>query len=264
MYHGFRIFLCCLLGSACLVSAWSQTKLPKQDDAMVTPPHDERYAWPIVSIGAGATFYTGGIHSPRNLSKFSGTRWGVNAQVEQRFGKYVGAKANIFYGMTAGERHSFTQFDNFQSRLISGDLRFAFHLDHLVGKKQVVAPYVAVGVGYVNYRTKSDLQDTDGKAYHLWDDGSLRDQSQAVQTNGDPLVLKRDYKYETVIQKSGNTITFPLEAGIRFKMHDYWDFGVGYTHTFLLNRFMPSTTTKMPDNYGYASATVYWYLGQLK
>lgn len=223
----------------------------------------DRYSWPIVSVGAGATFYTGGIHSPRNLSKFSGTRWGVNAQVEQRFGKYFGVKANFFYGLTAGERHTTTEFDNFQTRLTSADVRFAFHLDHIVGKRQLVAPYVAVGIGYVNFRTKSDLTNSEGITYHLWDDGSLCDQAQnAGQTNGNPQELRRDFTYETTVNKSSHTVTFPLEAGIRFKVHDYWDFGMGYTHTFLLNRFVPSVTNTKPDNYGYASATIYWYLGQ--
>lgn len=263
MYRGFRTLTCCLLSLAAAFSGFSQSK-KGEDEGMNTPAEDERYAWPVISVGAGATFYTGGIRSPRDLAKFSGARWGVNAQVEQRFGKYIGAKANVFYGFTAGERHTFTQFDNFQARLAGADLRFAFHFDHILGKKQLVAPFLAVGVGYLNYRTKSDLKDSQGTAYHLWDDGSLRDQPQDVQTNGDPKKLRRDFTYETVITPSGNAITFPLEAGLRFKMHNFWDFGLGYTHTFMLGRFMSSASGAKPDSYGYASATVYWYLGQLK
>jgi hypothetical protein len=248
------------------LTAFSQEEIifPRKDngDNMVTPSENERYSWPIVSIGGGATFYTGGVKSPRNLSKFRGARWGINAAVEQRFGKYIGAKLNLFYGLTAGEKHTFTEFNNFQSRLISTDVRFVFHFDHLLGKRHVVAPYIAVGVGYVNFRTKSDLENSEGIKYNLWDDGALRDQAQTGQTNGSPQVLTRDFTYETTVNKSGNTLTFPMEAGLRFKMHDFWDFGMGYTHTFILNRFLPSTTNTKPDNYGYASATIYWYLGQ--
>lgn len=263
MRFGLPLFVCGLAFAATVFSASAQTKKGTDDESMVSPNETERYSWPIVSVGAGATFYTGGIRSPRNLSKFSGTRWGVNAQVEQRFGKYFGGKLNLFYGLTAGERHTHTEFDNFQARLTTADVRFAFHLDHLVGKRQLVAPYVAVGIGYVNFRTKSDLTDSEGRTYYLWDDGALRDQPQnAGQTNGNPQTLKRDFTYETTVNQSGNTITFPLEAGIRFKVHDYWDFGMGYTHTFLLNRFVPSANNLKPDNYGYASATIYWYLGQ--
>lgn len=269
MRLAFRIFSIGLLLLTTATNMFSQDEpfLKLREDStsgVGFPDKSERYAWPIISAGAGATFYTGGIRSPRNLSKFSGTRWGVNVQVEQRFGKFCGVKANIFYGMTAGERHSMIQFDNFQSRLISGDLRFCFHLDQAIGKKHSVAPYFAAGVGYVNYQTKSDLRDADGVEYHLWDDGSLRDQTQGVQTNGNPKILRRDFTYETLLQKSGNSLAFPVEGGIRFKMHDYWDFGMGYTHTFMLNRFHASAITTRLDNYGYASATLYWYLGQFR
>lgn len=257
---GFLAFLCCCS------SALAQTKTKAKSDevGMVFPPASERYALPVVSVGAGATFYTGGLRSPRNLSKFAGTSWGVNAQVEQRFGKYFGGKLNAFYGLTAGERHTFTHFENFRARLTGVDLRFSFHLDHISGKRQPVAPYVSVGVGYLNSTVKSDLQDSQGRTYHLWDDGSLRDESQTGQTGGDPQVLKRDFRYETTLTKSAHTITFPVEAGFRFKLHDYWDFGIGYTHTFLLNRFMPAVNNLKPDHYGYAAATVYWYTGQVK
>lgn len=268
MHLSFRIFSIGLLYIATTISVMAQDDIfsdakerAKSDkDSMITP--SERYSWPIISVGAGATFYTGGVRSTRNLSKFNGTRWAVNVQVEQRFGKFFGAKANIMYGMMAGERHTFSQFDNFQSRLVSGDVRFCFHMDHIVGKRHVLAPYFAVGVGYINYQTKSDLQNSEGIAYHLWDDGSLRDQTQSVQTNGNPVILRRDFTYETTLQKSGNSLAFPMEAGIRFKMHDFWDFGMGYTHTWMLNKFHASAATPQIDNYGYASATIYWYLGQ--
>lgn len=263
MHSRFGLFVCGLALAGTVFSASAQTKAKGADEGMTNPNELERYSWPIVSVGAGATFYTGGIHSPRNLSKFSGTRWGVNAQVEQRFGKYFGGKFNLFYGLTAGERHTMTEFDNFQARLTSADVRFAFHLDHIIGKRQLVAPYVAVGIGYINFRSKSDLTDANGNTYFLWNDGSLRDQAQTGgQTNGTPQELKRDFTYETTVNKSSHTVTFPIEAGIRFKVHDYWDFGMGYTYTFLLNRFVPSVANTKPDNYGYASATIYWYLGQ--
>ena len=123
---------------------------------------------------------------------------------------------------------------------------------------------MAVGVGYINFRTKSDLRDSEDRIYHLWDDGSFRDQSQTGQTNGNPVELQRDFSYETIVNKSGNTVIFPIELGLRFKLHDYFDLGLGYTHTFMLNRFLPNTGIKGADHYGYLSGTVYWYLGQLK
>lgn len=253
----------CLFGQAGAI--WAQKeKRSIDDEGMASPDADTRYQLPIVFVGSGPSFYTGNIKGPRNLSKFGGVRWGVNAGVEQRFGKYFGAKANLFYGRTAGEKHTFTEFQNFQSRLITGDLRFAFHFDHLLGKFEAVTPFVAVGVGYINFRTKSDLRDSDDRIYHLWDDGSFRDQPQTGQTNGNPVELQRDFSYETIVNKSGNTVIFPIELGLRFKLHDYFDLGLGYTHTFMLNRFLPNTGIKGTDHYGYLSGTVYWYLGQFK
>lgn len=263
-FIGFVLFSISSLASYAQVDIFNDGNKATIDEGegMTAPSETERYSWPIISIGGGPTFYTGGLRSPRDLAKFNGTRWAVNAQVEQRFGKYVGAKLNLQYGMTAGEKHTFTQFDNFQSRMIGVDARFCFHFDHILGKKQVVAPYIALGVGYLNFRSKSDLQDADGQAYYLWDDGSLRDQTQSVQTNGNPVELRRDYTYETTTVKSGNTITFPLEAGLRFKMHDFWDLGAGYTHTFMLGKFLDVPYNKKLDSFGYASVTIYWYLGQ--
>jgi len=233
------------------------------DEGMASPSFDDRYALPVISIGGGATFYTGNINSDRTLSKFSGVRWGTHAEVEQRFGKWVGVKGRIFYGKTAGEKHTFSEFDNFQSRLISGDVRFSVHFDQIVGKRQAVSPYFSVGAGYMNFRSKSDMKNADELSYYLWDDGILRDQTQSNATNGNPQKLDRDYTYETTVIASGNAFLIPVEAGLRFKMHDFIDLGLGYSHQFLLNRFLPGQTGGI-DHFGYLSANLYWYLGSLK
>jgi opacity protein-like surface antigen len=242
------------------LKAQDKPKKAFDEDGMKSPEAGLRYSLPIVQVGGGSTFYTGNLKSPRNLSKFSGVRWGLHAGVEQRLGNYFGIGGRFFYGFFAGEKHTRTEFMNFQSRQLSGDVMASFHFDQIMGSFEAVAPYISAGVGYANLRTRTDARDADDKFYYLWDDGILRDQSQSGLTNGNPQQLYRDFTYETVLASSIHAIRFPVEAGVRFKLHDFWDLGLSYQHAFYLSRFHPDAG-KGIDHGGYLFASLHWYTG---
>jgi opacity protein-like surface antigen len=241
-------------------NAQDKPKKTLDEDGMKSPEAGLRYSLPIIHVGGGCTFYTGNLKGPRNLSKFNTIRWGMHAGVEQRFGKLFGAGGTFYYGFFAGEKHTPSEFLNFQSRQLGADVSATLHFDQIMGNFEALAPYISIGIGYANIRTKTDAKDAEEKTYYLWDDGVLRDQSQATTTNGNPQQLYRDFSYETVLASGIHSIRFPVEAGVRFKLHDFWDLGLSYKHAIYLSRFHPNVGGGI-DHAGYLSASLFWYTG---
>ncbi len=241
-------------------NAQNKPKKTFDEDGMKSPEAGLRYSLPIIHVGGGSTFYTGNLKGPRNLSKFNPVRWGMHAGVEQRFGKLFGVGGTFFYGLFAGEKHTPSEFLNFQSRQLGADVSATLHFDQIMGNFEALAPYISIGFGYANIRTKTDAKDADENTYYLWDDGVLRNQSQATTTDGNPQQLYRDFTYETVLAPSIHAIRIPVEAGVRFKLHDFWDLGLSYRHALYLSRFHPDAGKEI-DHAGYLSASLYWYTG---
>lgn len=237
---------------------------PPPPDGFENPGPDLRLKYPIFSFGSGAMMYLGSLKSPARYQRFFGLRPSFHAGLEQRFGKVVGISGNFLYGWVASEKRDVQTFYNFQSRVINADVRLTLNFDYLLFKKRQICPFVSLGAGYLNFATRSDLKDTDGKTYFLWDDGVLRDQSQTGTLTGTPKELRRDYTYETDVTPNGhNTLVIPVSAGFRFKMHDFWDFQLAYTYYYTISRFVKSDIGGWNDGYGYLSFGFSYYFGQL-
>lgn len=82
-------------------------------------------------------------------------------------------------------------------------------------------PFVGIGIAHVDHIMKQDLEDAFGRRYHLWSDGTLRDRDQAGDHDGNAMILKRDYTYESDVDggayptSSGRSLAIPAQIGIR-------------------------------------------------
>jgi hypothetical protein len=227
------------------------------------PNHTLRLRYPILKGGGGMVFYLGNVQSPPGFRRYIGVRPSAHLSVEQRFGKVLGLSANFMYGRSAGEKRSKTEFLNFESQLITADLRITINFDYILFKRAMIAPYIELGAGYLHFNTLSDLRDANQKQYYLWDDGVIRDQNQIGNLQGTPEVLNRDFTYETDITPSKrNTIVFPACAGFKFKMHNFWDINIGFTYNYMLGSFMGQNLAPGNDSFGNLHMGVIYHFGQ--
>ena len=82
-------------------------------------------------------------------------------------------------------------------------------------------PFVGIGIAHVDHWMKQDLEDAEGRRYHLWSDGTLRDRDEAGDHDGNATVLRRDYTYESNMSDlqdqsaSGRSLAIPAQIGVR-------------------------------------------------
>ncbi|MCS6981904.1 MAG: hypothetical protein N2110_00710 [Flavobacteriales bacterium] len=233
------------------------------DTGWVEVDYEFKHSYPILKVFGGGLMYVGDLRSREGLKRFWGFRPAFGAGLEQRFGKWLGLSANFMYGWVASEKRSINEFVNFKSRIINADVRTMLHFDYLLMGRQTVAPYVAAGVGYINFRTFSDLKDAQGRTYYLWTDGQLRDQPQDQPQMGFPQVIQRDYKYESdVTPARNNFLIFPVSAGFQFKVHKYWHYHLDATYFFTLSHFTNSSLQMRKDGYLFVNAGLRFFISQ--
>lgn len=82
-------------------------------------------------------------------------------------------------------------------------------------------PFAGIGLAHVDHIMKQDLEDANGRAYHLWSDGTLRDRDEAGDHAGQANILQRDYTYESdlpdagPLHGSGRSLAIPMQIGVR-------------------------------------------------
>ena len=165
-------------------------------------------------------------------------------------------------GKTGGNAYSFSDLDqnlNFETGITSFGFSFEYRFGHLFSPTALVRPYLSVGVESVHFSAKGDLTDGDGMLYHYWTDGSIRDLEQASSDPDLSRILYRDYSYETDLrlreqnlfglgEYSQHTLSFPVEAGVHFRIDQRTSISAGVSYHY--------TLTDVLDNVAYEGTSV--------
>lgn len=119
---------------------------------------------------------------------------------------------------------------NFRTSYHDFDAMFIYNFDNgtLLGEKSFFAPYIGVGLGYMNFKVKGDLYQENGDRYYYWLDNTIRDISELSPNAPSANIIEQDGVYETnlsELQAEGrdyatSTLTFPLVLGFKFRLND--------------------------------------------
>lgn len=127
---------------------------------------------------------------------------------------------------------------NFESRITTGGLQFTYNFHHLLNPKRVVEPWVSVGFESLEFLSKADLRDAQGRYYHYWADGSIRDIAEDAPNAADAVEIYRDYTYESDIRESNldgfgkypeQAWAIPVGIGVKMKLGHGFDARFGTT-----------------------------------
>jgi hypothetical protein len=188
---------------------------------------------PAISAGPGILFYKGDIGGGRtreSLRSHIGLRLGIQLLTREHF------SVNAYYlsGRTTANSYDPERPLNFESVFFSQGLSFRYDLNlSKTYKEPTVLPYVSAGIGFLSFRSSTDLTDASGKYYHYWNDGTIRSESETGSNAASAVLLYRDYVYETDLREADldgfgkyrpNTVCFPLEAGFTLRMTDHSSF----------------------------------------
>lgn len=184
--------------------------------------------FPAISIGTGMMKFNGDIGFKKvSQPLLSRTAMNLEVQLLERSG--YSFHAFLLSGQLFGENNELNRMLNFNTSLLAQGVLFRYEFHSRKREDQVLFPFVAAGIEMLNFTTKSDLKDANGRPYHYWSDGSIRDKAQTDSSASDAIRLFRDYKYETDLRDANldgqgkykqRTVAIPVGIGVRFRISE--------------------------------------------
>lgn len=173
--------------------------------------------------------------NPKNLSyglnlEYSMTNaWGFRLMATR--GSFeANDRATKWNGDPYLESDQYSRALNFRTSYHDLDAMFLYHFDNgrFFGEKSFFAPYIGIGIGYMNFNVKGDLYQENGRQYHYWSDNTVRDISESSPNAANANIIEQDGDYETdlsLLQAEGadystSTLSFPLAMGLKFRLND--------------------------------------------
>ncbi len=242
------------------VSTTTTAKDTKVTTPVSTEPIEPIYVHkkPSIGLGIGLMTFYGDINKGAEIYEMSNFRMGLDVNVEQRFGKHLGASADLLFGKLSQNEHSLTSNLNFESSVTQASANFVFHLDNREKgwRKTKTSAFVSAGVGYMMFNPMGDFRLENGTQYYYWADGSIRDQAFDVDNPQNGSILHRDYIYETSLDSNNSyshgTLVFPLTFGIKVKFSNKFESDIKATYHITMSDDIDNVATGGKDAYLYS------------
>ena len=216
---------------------------------------------PVIGFGSGVFNFYGDVRNNYinpTLGDF-GYKFNVSSYLDQN--QFYTLNLFFIYGKISGNERSLTDPGrnlNFKTDLVNFGANLEYNFDHLMKKNKYIRPFISAGFENIQFTPKGDLIDGSGNQYNYWTDGTIRDVPQPLNDLVPSNVLLRDFKYETDLRKKEenlglgtygqNTLAFPVEAGLNFKISDRINLKVASSLHFTLTDFL--------DNVSYEGTSV--------
>ena len=181
---------------------------------------------PVLSFAQGLMNFNGDVGYNRFNQPFT-ARSGFQIEIQPQTAGRLSFALFLLSGRMLGDEKTVSRTANFKSTIVSEGVMLRYDFINSKNDDQVLVPFLTAGFEYMFFRSTTDLKDANGKTYHYWDDGSIRDIAQDDPNSDQAVLLHRDYTYETDIRDanmdgfgkySTNTFGIPIGAGVRFQM----------------------------------------------
>ncbi|MCH2234410.1 MAG: outer membrane beta-barrel protein [Crocinitomicaceae bacterium] len=199
---------------------------------------------PRIGLGTGTMGYYGEIQNYQKSFTPTVNKIGGLVYVNAPFTRFFNVEMMASYGKVASNERSLYRNLNFESRIRSLSLNLYYNFWPMVNYKTgKFNPFVGVGITSLEFLSKTDLYDRQGRMYHYWSDGSIRSLAETDPNASDALYLYRDYDYETDLRSLDadglgkyreQSFGFPFTAGMEFHLSPRWDFRLATTWTLTL------------------------------
>lgn len=196
---------------------------------------------PSFSLGTGMLGFYGGIGSQGKYYSPLVSRIGYELRASAPITNWLEVGLFALHGRLAASEAGLGRNLNFESRITSGGVQFFYNFNQLLKPSHVVEPWVSIGFENLEFLSKTDLKDAQGRYYHYWSDGSIRDRAEDAPNAAGAVVIQRDYTYETDIRESTNggagkyneqTWAVPVGVGVKMKLGNGFDARFGTTMHF--------------------------------
>lgn len=192
---------------------------------------------PTIGIGPGVFHFLGDVNHNKSVNPMIPS-YGFNLNVAQHFSPSFRVDFDFVMGSLVANERSLERNLNFKSRVINGSAQLTYTFAAMCRPQRVINPYIGIGVGVLNFDSKSDMKDAEGRTYHYWSDGSIRDIAQDDILAENAVIIDRDYKYETDLRQenldslgkySQVALTIPASFGFDFRISQRMRLKLGST-----------------------------------
>ncbi len=211
---------------------------------------------PSIGLGAGMFAFYGDIGNSHDGYNPLLARVGYDLRAGTALTDWLDVSLFVLHGRLGANERGATRNLNFQSRITTGGFQFSYNFLHLLNPDRVVEPWISLGFESVEFLSKTDLLDAQGRAYHYWSDGTIRDIAEDAPNAGDAILLERDHYFESDIREldldgfgkyDERSWAVPVGIGARMRLGGGWDLKLGATMHYTLTDLIDGVTEESMD-----------------
>jgi hypothetical protein len=206
---------------------------------------------PTIGLGTGMFAFYGDVGN--NSATYSPlvSRVGFELRASAPITPWLEGGFYALHGRLGVNERSATRNLNFESRVTVGGFQFRYNFHHILNPDRVVEPFITVGFESVEFLTKTDIYDSQGRAYNYWSDGSIRDIPENAPNAADAVVIQRDYTYESDVRELNvdgfgkyleRTWAIPVGVGARMDLGGGFDLRISTTMHHTLSNLIDGVT----------------------
>lgn len=225
-----------------------------QTDTVVSKPLQFQ---PSFSLGAGMFAFYGDVG--RNNATYSPlvSRVAYEVRGSAPITPWLEGGLYAIHGRLGVNERSPSRNLNFDSRITVGGFQLRYNFHHILSPTRVVEPFFTVGFESVEFLTKTDLRDAQGRTYHYWSDGSIRDLAENAPDAANASVIVRDHVYESDVRELNvdgfgkypeRTWAIPIGLGARMDLGGGFDLRISSTLHHTLTDLMDGVTPESVGN----------------
>lgn len=212
---------------------------------------------PTFGLGAGMFAFYGDVGKNHRAHSPLVTRFGYELRASTPITPWLEGKLYALHGRLGVNERSPERNLNFDSRITIGGFQFQYNFLQLLNPDRLVEPFISVGFESVEFLTKTDLYDSQGRAYNYWSDGTIRDIPEYSQNSANAQIIRRDYIYESDVRELNNdgfgkyperTWAIPIGIGARMDLGGGFDFRMGATMHYTLSDLVDGVTAESAEN----------------
>lgn len=210
--------------------------------AIETPVASPKFK-PTFGLGMGMLAFFGDVGRDHAGTSPLVSRMGYDLRASTPITDWLEADLYAMFGRLGVNERSATRNLNFDSRVSVGGFQLRYNFLQLLNPKRQVEPYINVGFESVEFLTKTDLLDAEGRTYNYWSDGTIRDLPENSPNAGNAVEIQRDYTYESDVREQNadgfgkypeRTWAVPVGIGARMDLGSNLDLRIGTTMHFTL------------------------------
>lgn len=144
---------------------------------------------------------------------------------------------------------------NVKTPVFAPQIRASYNFGGLYksGIPGVFQPWIYTGIEAVFFNPLGDMATAEGKQYHYWKDGEIRDLPETPENAGQAEFIQRDYFYETVLRDADldglgrypiATLSIPFGVGLDINLNKNLSLTIGTSYHFTFTDYLDNITHK--------------------